>query len=91
VPVFDYVYTSDYMADNFPTPEQPGSGGDEGRWPRAGGGEHAYLYHVVGFAAVEIREAGGHGSEHYIEVSPGSGFDSDTCQPSMVYGVSLWQ
>jgi hypothetical protein len=47
VPIFDNIYMSSYMADNFPQPEGIG-------WPRAGGGGHAFLYHVVGFAAVII-------------------------------------
>ncbi|MGC9399598.1 MAG: Tad domain-containing protein [Anaerolineae bacterium] len=45
--IFDHIYMSDYMDENFPPPEGIG-------WPRAGGGGHAFLYHIVGFVGMEI-------------------------------------
>jgi hypothetical protein len=57
VPIFDYVYTSDYMDEHLTAPEEPADGNLGGNhWPRAGGGNHAYLYHIVGFAAVRITD-----------------------------------
>jgi hypothetical protein len=57
VPIFDYIYMTDYMDTHMTPPEEPPDGtlgGDN--WPRAGGGGKAYMYHVVGFAAFRINE-----------------------------------
>jgi Flp pilus assembly protein TadG len=63
VPIFDFIYTSDYMRDHpdyFTTPETPDW--DEGahlsgdHWPRAGGGGEAFLYHIVGFTVVRVND-----------------------------------
>jgi hypothetical protein len=92
VPIFDYIYMSDYMAANFPKPEGIG-------WPRAGGGGNAFLYHIVGFAAVRVEEIDGHklvgafqnaitGEGHF---SPSTGFGTGACNSMQLYGVSLWR
>ncbi|HEY76535.1 MAG TPA: hypothetical protein G4O00_10210 [Thermoflexia bacterium] len=94
-PIFDHIYTSDYMAENFSAPEGIG-------WPRAGGGGQAFLYHVVGFVALEIQEIQGHTltgtfQEALIgqgQVSPGSGLGTNTwCSTGatpQLFGVTLW-
>ncbi|HID89121.1 MAG TPA: hypothetical protein EYP52_05340 [Anaerolineae bacterium] len=96
VPVFDYIYMSDYMAENFPQPEGIG-------WPRAGGGRHAFLYHIVGFAAVLVDDIQGHtlvGSfqEALIregQILPDTGFGTaewcSTNETPQLFGVSLWR
>jgi len=92
VPVFDYIYTSDYMAAHFPAPEGIG-------WPRAGGGGSAFLYHIVGFTAVRVGDVQGHtlvGSfqEALIgegTLQPGYGVGSGVCQPLIAQGVALWR
>jgi len=85
VPIFDAIYMSDYMADNFPAPENPVPDGSlsGSNWPRAGGGGHAYLYHIVGFAAVLLDGSSPH---HTLsgqfqsavvgstQITPGQGF-----------------
>jgi hypothetical protein len=107
VPLFDHIYMSDWMAEHMTAPEEPNVegaslGGDH--WPRSGGGGSAFLYHVVGFTAVKVynvdRDAG---NEHYIDAAfkkaiigdgvflPGTGFNAGGCQPTLVYGVSLWE
>ena len=95
VPVFDYVYLSDYMAENFPEPEGIG-------WPRAGGGGQAYLYHIVGFAAVVVDTVGqnsliGSFQEALIgegQILPGSGIGTNAwCSAGstpQLFGVALW-
>ena len=64
VPIFDRIFMSDYMAEHpeyFPEPEEPPDGNLGGhKWPRAGGGGHAFLYHIVGFAAVQINDPNMH-------------------------------
>jgi hypothetical protein len=101
-PLFDYIYTSDYMDEHFEDPEEPGSDHDDWGWPRAGGGGSAFLYHVVGFVAIEVQDMGSHSGQHHLDgafkgaiigdgvFQPGTGFDPTVCQPAMVYGVSLW-
>ena len=92
VPVFDYIYLSDYMADHFPQPEGIG-------WPRAGGGGHAFLYHIVGFAAIRVDNISGHtlvgefqnaliGEAQFLA---SSGFGTGACSSTELYGISLWQ
>ncbi len=97
VPIFDHIYMSDYMADNFEQPENIG-------WPRAGGGGHAFLYHIVGFAAVLID---GDSPKHTIagefqsaivgdsQITPGQGFSGSggggACNPFAITGVQLWR
>ncbi len=57
VPIFDFIYMSDYMDEHFTAPEEPPDGSLSGdNWPRAGGGGHAFLYHIVGFAVVQIHD-----------------------------------
>jgi len=94
VPIFDFIYTSDYMDENFPDPE----GID---WPRAGGGGQAYLYHIVGYTAVHVDDPNSHDHElggEFIEavigngvIQPGMGLGAGACRPSLVYGVNLWE
>lgn len=94
VPVFDYIYMSDYMADHFPEPEGIG-------WPRAGGGGHAFLYHIVGFAAVQVNDSDSHDHELAATfkealigdgmIQPGAGMGVGACEPSIVYGINLWE
>ncbi|HOU14183.1 MAG TPA: pilus assembly protein TadG-related protein [Anaerolineae bacterium] len=97
VPIFDYIYMGDYMAKNFQEPENLS-------WPRAGGGGHAYFYHIVGFAAVLID---GDSAKHTIagefqsaivgdsQIAPGQGFSGSggggTCNPFAIAGVQLWR
>ena len=93
-PVFDYVYTSDYMAENFPQPEGIG-------WPRAGGGGSAFLYHVVGFIGIRLKDKNPH--DHRLDgefeeiitgygvISTDFGFDPDNCSPSTLWGMNLWR
>lgn len=91
VPIFDYIYMSDYMAANFPPPEGIG-------WPRAGGGGSAFLYHIVGFAAVRVGDVSGHTLVGTFQeamigegvVTPGYGVGSGVCQPLITHGVTLW-
>jgi len=94
VPIFDFIYMSDYMAAQFPQPEGIG-------WPRAGGGGHAFLYHIVGFAIVKIDDPNPHDHDLAGEfqfamigegtIRPGAGFGSGACQEGMMFGVNLWQ
>jgi Flp pilus assembly protein TadG len=92
VPVFDYIYMSDYMADHFPKPEDIG-------WPRAGGGGHAFLYHIVGFAAVRVQEIDGHTlTGEFLEavIAEGqlvgsTGYGTGACNSLELYGVALWR
>lgn len=107
VPVFDYIYTAEYMSEQFTAPEEPtwvegaNLGGDH--WPRAGGGEHAFLYHIVGFAKMLITNTGGQGSDHYLDavfekaiigdgamVPDDDGFDPTVCRTPIAFGVALW-
>lgn len=92
VPVFDYIYMSDYMEANFPAPEGIG-------WPRAGGGGHAFLYHVVGFTHVQVGNVRGHTLVGTFQeavigegaIQPGYGVGSGVCQPLVAQGVTLWR
>jgi len=92
VPIFDYIYMSDYMADHFPQPEGIG-------WPRSGGGGHAFLYHIVGFAAVVVEDVAGHtlvGEFQNAIIGEGqlvasTGFGTGACSTPQLYGVSLWR
>lgn len=105
VPIFDNIYMSDYMKENFTAPEEPvdGSlGGDH--WPNAGGGGSAFLYHIVGFAAVEIDDP--NSKDHVLvgnfkssvigqsEIQPGGGLNGSggICGGTpMLYGIVLWK
>jgi hypothetical protein len=94
VPVFDYIYMSDYMATYFPQPEGIG-------WPRAGGGGQAFLYHIVGFTAVRVDDPNAH--DHTLAgafqeaiigdgmIHPSAGLGLGACQESLLYGVNLWR
>lgn len=92
VPVFDYIYMSDYMADNFPQPEGIG-------WPRAGGGGNAYLYHIVGFATVKVEDINGHtltGEFKSAAIGLGqftasAGYGRGACSAMDLFGISLQQ
>lgn len=92
VPVFDYIYMSDYMAANFPQPEGIG-------WPRAGGGGSAFLYHIVGFTAVKVRDISGHTLVGEFEsaiigegaIQPGDGVGGVCPSELFTYGVTLWE
>ena len=92
VPVFDYIYMSDYMADHFPDPEGIG-------WPRSGGGGQAFLYHIVGFSAIRVEGIDGHtlvGSFQQATIGQGqlvgsTGFGTGACSSLELYGVSLWR
>jgi len=97
VPIFDAIYMSNYMADNFPQPEGIG-------WPRAGGGGHAFMYHIVGFAAVMIdggtpkHTIGGQFQEAIVgnsQITPGAGFSSggggESCNAITIIGLQLWR
>lgn len=97
VPIFDHIYLSDYMAEYFESPENIG-------WPRAGGGGHAHLYHIVGFAAVLVD---GGAAKHTLagefqeaivgdsQILPGQGFNSGggggNCSELLMTGVQLWR
>ncbi len=90
-PIFDYIYTSDYMAAHFPPPQGIG-------WPTAGGGGSAYLYHIVGFVAVRVDDVRGHTLVGDFQsatigegaIQPGAGVG--TCDNRLfTYGVSLWK
>jgi len=95
-PIFDHIYTSDWMADNMPEPEGIG-------WPRAGGGGQAFLYHIVGFVALEVRSVQGQTlvgafQEALIgegQILPGAGIGTAewcaTGQVPQLFGVSLWK
>jgi len=86
VPIFDVIYMSNYMADNFTAPQNPVPDGSlsGSHWPRAGGGGHAFLYHIVGFAAVLLDGSSPH---HTLsgefqsaivgdsQITPGQGFN----------------
>ena len=101
VPIFDFIYMSDYMADHFTPPEEPPDGNLGGNvWPRAGGGGHAFLYHIVGFAAVRINDNNLH--DHilvgdfqrytlgqYSDLVPTAGV-GNTCDLTLK-AISLWQ
>jgi len=99
VPIFDYIYMGDYMDEYFEEPENLS-------WPRAGGGGHAFFYHIVGFAAVLID---GDAPKHTIsgefqsavvgdsQITPGQGFlgggggAGGACNPFAITGVQLWK
>lgn len=93
-PVFDYVYTSDYMEEHFEPAEGIG-------WPVAGGGGDAFLYHVIGFVGILIDDPNRH--DHRLQgefqhvltgngvISTDLGFDPDTCTPSALTGINLWE
>jgi hypothetical protein len=106
VPLFDHIYMSDWMDANMTAPDEPdvpgaNLGGDH--WPRSGGGGHAYLYHIVGFAAVKVHNVGGSGSNHYIDAEfvdayvgdgvflPGPGYTPGACHAAAIHGVNLWK
>ncbi len=106
VPVFDYIYMKEYMAENFTPPETPNVpganlGGDH--WPKAGGGQHAFLYHIVGFTAMTVDKIASRQGDQYMAATfhqaligegpfvPGSGFGTGACSETLVYGVSLWK
>ncbi len=96
IPLFDFVYTADYMDDLddelIPVP-------DIG-WPTAGGGGDAYLYHIVGYTAVFIDDD--HPNDNTLagrfltatvglgQINPGGGLGSE-CQPMMLNGINLWK
>jgi hypothetical protein len=94
VPVFDFIYTSDYMAEHFPQPEGIG-------WPRSGGGGSAFLYHIVGYTAVYVDDPNVHDHtlagnfDHMViaggMIEPGAGLGSGACQPLTLYGINLWR
>lgn len=109
VPIFDVIYTSDYMAGNFTAPENPVPDGQlsGSYWPRAGGGSSAFLYHIVGFAAVLLSEDDPH---HMLsgefqsaiiggtDIQPGEGFSGSSGGaggsggiPYTIMGVQLWR
>jgi Flp pilus assembly protein TadG len=63
VPIFDHIYTSDYMRDYpeyFTPPQTPtwveGASLSGDHWPAAGGGGSAFLYHIVGFTVVRVND-----------------------------------
>ena len=106
VPIFDYIYTSDYMADHFTPPETPNIEGAHlagDHWPRSGGGGSAFLYHIVGFTAMKIGEIGQKGGDKYMAGTferaligegpfmPSSGFGTGICGTTMAFGFSLWK
>jgi hypothetical protein len=96
IPLFDYIYTSDYMAERVEFPDPEGIG-----WPRAGGGGSAFLYHIVGYTAVNIDDPNLH--DHTLagefreavvgvgQINPGLGIGSGICHPLELYGVNLWR
>ncbi len=107
VPIFDVIYMSDYMAANFPAPENPVPDGklSGSYWPRAAGGGSAFLYHIVGFVAVLVD---GGGAQHMLsgefqsavigdsQITPGQGFSGSggaggACNPYAITGVQLWR
>jgi Flp pilus assembly protein TadG len=93
-PVFDYVYTSEYMDEYFDDPEGIG-------WPVAGGGGSAFLYHVIGFVAIGVDDNNPHDHRlqgEFTSVITGEGvistdlsFDPDNCTPSSLTGINLWK
>jgi len=93
IPVFDYIFMSDYMDDNFEDPEIG--------WPRAGGGGHAFLYHIIGFVAVRISDdcstdhnLSGQWMETKIipgEIVPSAGVGAGMCRQYSLFGVTLWE
>lgn len=105
VPIFDNIYMSDYMKANFTAPANPVPDGslNGDNWPRAGGGGHAFLYHIVGFAAVQITD--NKINDHYLvgnfqsavvgssQIQPGAGFSGSgsACNSTGVMGVQLWR
>lgn len=94
IPVFDYIYMSDYMEANFDQPEGIG-------WPRAGGGGQAFLYHIVGFTAVTVDDPNAHDHElagRFMEaligdgqIQPSAGLGLGACQDNLLYGINLWK
>ena len=92
MPIFDYIYTSGWMDDNMPDPDDIG-------WPTAGGGGSAYLYHVVGFVSTWLEDVDGHTLEGEFQnatigqgvFEPSSGFGTGACDAMEVYGVALWR
>ena len=109
VPIFDIIYMSDYMATYFDPPENPVPDGQlsGSHWPRAGGGGSAFLYHIVGFAAVLLdgssphHTLGGTFQEAIVgdsQITPGQGFSGSGggpggtgCNPYAITGVQLWE
>ncbi len=104
VPIFDTIYTSDYMDEHFTAPQEPPDGSLGGKkWPSAGGGGSAYLYHIVGFAAVRIDDS--KLNDHILEgnftsaivgdgeISPSTGLGGGgACDSGLtLFGVKLWQ
>ena len=73
-PIFDLIYTSDYMADNFPTPEQPAGGGDGA----AGGQQIVHHHHPI--TGVEITDAKEAGRFHLVDVEYTDGLGVETDQ-----------
>jgi hypothetical protein len=104
-PIFDYVYLKDYMEDNYVAAEEPDVEGanTNGHWPTAGGGGHAFFYHIVGFVALEVQEVSATGSGKYLQgefdhaligaqvFRPSSGFGNGGCDTPVLFGVSLWR
>jgi hypothetical protein len=92
VPIFDFIYTADWMDDNMPDPDDIG-------WPMAGGGGSAYLYHIVGFAAARLDDVNGHKLEGEFQnatigkgvFAPSAGYGNGACDAMQVYGVALWR
>jgi hypothetical protein len=94
IPIFDYIYMSDYMDQYFEQPEGIG-------WPRSGGGGSAFLYHIVGFTAVRVDDSNSH--DHTLAgafqdaiigegmIQPGAGIGAGTCQPGLLQGINLWR
>lgn len=105
VPIFDHIYASDYMETYFTAPESPVPDGNLGgnHWPRGGGGGSAFLYHIVGFTAVQLNDV--NTGQHELvgefkgaiigdgQIQPGAGFGSGSggsCNSLMLIGVQLW-
>ena len=98
LPVFDRVYPVSYLINNpgiFPTPYVEDSSGP---WPNPNSANN-YLYHIIGFAAVELPDPPPPGNPKDIEgtliqVGIGNG-EIDPTQPLQcdlrVHGVILWK
>lgn len=99
LPVFDYVYGVDTLANDIFPGKEPAVG-----WAQATG----MYYHVIGFVAAELVEVGASGNPKYLtgsfesviigdgEITPGAGLGSGgsgSCSASeaTILGVKLWR
>ncbi|HUT21133.1 MAG TPA: hypothetical protein VM366_18415, partial [Anaerolineae bacterium] len=97
-PVFDRVYLRDEMVGLFdPQAEAPEGYKNGGGFAKAGGGEHAYYYHIVGYVRATIDETADkkilNGTFVAAKIAAIDinlrGYDGSCTL--MLYGVTLWR